>query len=110
SVPKAPLVELYNSSPLPIVLIEAVADPSFAERRARKRLGIAIAAKMRIIATTISKLINEKPFFFFFSFFIILSPFLGVWNLATERPYWIGALVESAAPVRLNRMTADSSP
>ena len=41
-----------------------VAD-SFAETRARSRLGIAIAAMMPMIATTISSSIRVKPFCFF---------------------------------------------
>lgn len=40
---EAPLVEWYKNSPLPIVLIEAVAEPSLAERRALSKLGIATA-------------------------------------------------------------------
>src|SRR5713101_4365511 len=41
---------------------EAAADASLACMRARNRLGIAIAAIMRIIATTINNSISEKPF------------------------------------------------
>ena len=40
----------------------AAAEDSSAEIFARKRLGIAIAAITRMIATTISNSINEKPF------------------------------------------------
>jgi hypothetical protein len=40
----------------------AAADVSFAAIRARNRLGIAIAAIRRIMATTISSSISEKPF------------------------------------------------
>jgi hypothetical protein len=47
-----------------------VAD-SFAEMRARSKLGIAMAAMMPMIATTISSSIRVKPFCFF-----ILSTFL----------------------------------
>src|ERR1700704_3685679 len=43
---------------------EAVADESLAAIRARIRLGIAIAAMIRIIATTISSSISENPFCF----------------------------------------------
>ena len=43
-----------------------VAD-SFAETRARSKLGIAIAAMMPMIATTISSSIRVKPFCFFIS-------------------------------------------
>src|SRR5438270_6171127 len=41
------------------------ADDSFAEMRARSRFGIAMAAMIRMIATTISNSISEKPFCFF---------------------------------------------
>ena len=44
-----------------------VAD-SFAETRARSRLGIAIAAMMPMIATTISSSMRVKPFWFFIQF------------------------------------------
>jgi len=39
-----------------------MAEASLAEILARNRLGIAIAAMMRMIATTISNSISEKPF------------------------------------------------
>src|SRR5262245_26141840 len=38
------------------------AEPSFAERRAASRLGIAIAAIIPMITTTINNSISEKPF------------------------------------------------
>src|ERR1700677_1924565 len=41
---------------------EAAADESLAAIRARIKLGIAIAAMIRMIATTISSSISEKPF------------------------------------------------
>jgi hypothetical protein len=37
-------------------------DASFAEMRARNRLGIAIAAMTKIMATTMSNSISENPF------------------------------------------------
>src|SRR5216684_7878105 len=43
---------------------EAAADESLADMRARIRLGIAIAAMIRMIATTISNSISEKPLCF----------------------------------------------
>ncbi len=43
------------------VRIELTAEDSFAAMRARKRLGMAIAAMIKMIATTISSSINEKP-------------------------------------------------
>jgi len=45
-----------------IVRIELTADASLAAIRDLRRLGIAMAAMMRIIATTISNSISEKPF------------------------------------------------
>src|SRR5688572_3407927 len=71
---KFPLVERYSSSPLPIVLIEAVAEPSLAERRALSRLGMAIAAMIKMIATTINSSISEKPLVFLLVFFFMISP------------------------------------
>src|ERR1700726_1029389 len=47
-----------------MVRIELAADDSFAAVRSRSRFGIAIAAMIRIIATTISNSISEKPFCF----------------------------------------------
>jgi hypothetical protein len=44
------------------VRTEATADDSFAAMRARNRLGMAIAAMIRIMATTINSSISEKPF------------------------------------------------
>src|SRR5262245_16808802 len=73
-VVKLPLVERYKSSPLPIVLIEAVAEPSLAERRALSRFGMAIAAMIKIIATTINSSINENPLLFLLVFFFMISP------------------------------------
>jgi len=44
------------------VRIEAAAEDSFAAAFERSRFGIAIAAMIKMIATTISNSINEKPF------------------------------------------------
>ena len=52
-----------------IVRIEPTADASFAAMRARNKFGIAMAAMIKIIATTISNSISEKPFCFLFTFF-----------------------------------------
>src|SRR5438034_3303120 len=43
------------------------ADDSLAEIRARSKFGMAIAAIIKIIATTINSSINEKPFFVYAS-------------------------------------------
>src|SRR5208282_279898 len=53
-----------------MVRTEPTADASFAAIRDRSRLGIAIAAMIKMIATTISNSISENPFWFFF----IVSP------------------------------------
>src|ERR1700758_5414631 len=53
---------------------EAAADASLADILARIKLGIAIAAMIRMIATTISSSISEKPFCCFrISFFPLLD-------------------------------------
>jgi hypothetical protein len=44
-----------------MVRIDATADASLAAMRARSKFGIAIAAMIRMIATTISNSIKEKP-------------------------------------------------
>jgi hypothetical protein len=54
-----------------IVRVEPTADASFAAIRARSKFGIAIAAMIRMMATTISSSMSEKPFWFFF---ISVSP------------------------------------
>jgi len=46
---------------LTMVRIELTAEASLAAIRARSRLGMAIAAMIKMIATTISNSINEKP-------------------------------------------------
>lgn len=48
-----------------MVRTEATAEDSFAAMRARKKFGIAIAAIIRMIATTINNSIKEKPIFVF---------------------------------------------
>jgi hypothetical protein len=52
-----------------MVRIEPTAEDSFAAMRDRRRFGMAIAAMIRMIATTIKSSIREKPFCFF-----MLSP------------------------------------
>src|SRR6516165_4611546 len=54
-----------------MVLSDPTADAWLAAMRERRRLGIAMAAIIRIIATTISNSISEKPRE---SFLIFLSP------------------------------------
>src|SRR5437867_8238118 len=45
-----------------MVRIELAAADSLADMRARSKFGMAIAAIIKMIATTISNSINEKPF------------------------------------------------
>src|SRR5579862_16818 len=52
-----------------MVRIELAAADSLAAIRARSKFGIAIAAMIRMIATTISNSISEKPFCFRISIF-----------------------------------------
>src|SRR5439155_11862944 len=52
-----------------MVRIELAAADSLADMRARSKFGMAIAAIIRMIATTISNSINEKPLCFRISFF-----------------------------------------
>ena len=47
-----------------MVRIELTEDDSLAAMRARNRLGIAMAAMIKMIATTINNSINENPFCF----------------------------------------------
>jgi hypothetical protein len=63
-------VDEYVTAEVLIVRIEPTAEASLAAIRDRRRLGIAMAAMIRMIATTISNSISEKPF----CFFILLSP------------------------------------
>lgn len=49
-------------SPVFTAWIDEMQDASFAEMRARNRLGIAIAAMTKIMATTMSNSISENPF------------------------------------------------
>src|SRR5437867_6502434 len=74
SVVKCPLVERYHSSSLTRRSSDLVAEPSFAERRALSRLGMAIAAMIKMIATTINISISDKPLAFLLVFFFMISP------------------------------------
>jgi hypothetical protein len=55
----------YVTSAVLMVRREPTADASFAAIRDRRRFGMAMAAMIRMIATTISNSIREKPFCFF---------------------------------------------
>src|SRR5205807_7662250 len=64
----------------------AAEDDSLAAMRARSKFGIAIAAMIRMIATTISNSINEKPFCFRISFSLFSD--LKFWSLPTHWPIY----------------------
>src|SRR5437762_679319 len=68
-----------------MVRSELTADASLAAMRARSKFGIAIAAMIKMIATTISNSISEKPFCFRISF-VPSSPFKKSCGLS--RPNW----------------------
>src|SRR5438477_1343648 len=57
------------------VRTEAAAEDSFAAILARSRFGMAIAAMIKMIATTISNSINEKPFCLRMLLFSLVSCF-----------------------------------
>src|SRR5262249_42315485 len=58
----------WNAASAEITLrVSPIAAASFAETRARRRLGMAMAAMMPMIATTISSSISVKPFSLFIS-------------------------------------------
>jgi hypothetical protein len=59
--PTVGYAELYEISAVFKVRIDATEDDSFAAMRARNRLGIAIAAIIKMIATTMSNSMSEKP-------------------------------------------------
>src|SRR5438105_3759519 len=61
----------YDSIAVSMVRTDAAADDSLAAIRARNKFGIAIAAMIRMIATTISNSISEKPFCFRISFSLV---------------------------------------
>src|SRR5438034_1973660 len=64
-----PQLEEYVTSAVPIVRTDPTAEDSLAAIFERSKFGMAIAAMIRMIATTIKSSIREKPFCFF-----MLSP------------------------------------
>src|SRR5215470_13888136 len=64
-----------------MVRIDETADDSLAAMRARSKFGIAIAAMIRMIATTISSSISEKPLCFRISKFPLVS---SVFNISAN--------------------------
>src|SRR5580692_6972164 len=59
-----------------MVRSDATAEASFAEMRARSTFGIAMAAMIRMIATTIKSSISEKPFCLLRILFFLLAEFV----------------------------------
>src|SRR6266850_6426074 len=81
-----------------MLLIEATPEAWFAEIRARIRFGIAIAAMIRIIATTISSSISEKPFCLRMSFLLPSFPFSGIAPRFMHANFQRGAKPKTEAP------------
>jgi hypothetical protein len=57
-----PYVEANVTAAVFIVRAEPTAEASLAAMRARSKFGMAIAAMIKMIATTINSSISEKPF------------------------------------------------
>src|ERR1700732_4685659 len=87
-----------------MVRSEAPAEESLAAIRARIRFGIAIAAMIRMMATTISSSISEKPFCFRISFFPSYLSSLDVW--VTDDA--VGMIIALAGPKQI--VTLGSAP
>src|SRR4029077_17669082 len=83
-----------------MVRTDATADDSLAAMRARSKFGIAIAAMIRMIATTISSSISEKPFCFRISKFPLVLIVILV-TLRTSQPYSMFASASPKPPVTL---------
>src|SRR5580704_5041885 len=76
-----------------IVRTDPTADASLAAIRERSRFGIAIAAIIRMIATTINNSINEKPFCFFLIFTLLGE----VLRISFNNP-WQGTMLQVQNP------------
>src|SRR5438270_13868572 len=74
---------------------EAAAEDSLAEILARSRFGMAIAAMIKMIATTISNSINEKPF----CLRILVFSLFYVFESRSQRPD--GSIFALASPIAL---------
>src|SRR5579885_2134715 len=81
-----------------MVRMEATADDSLAAMRARSKFGIAIAAMIRMIATTISSSISEKPFCLRIKFSLVSFLSLFVWS------QWTQSLVALHAPCHTRQL------
>src|SRR5208282_1030169 len=75
-------VELYATCAVLTARIEPTAEASLAAMRERSRFGMAMAAMIKMMATTINNSISEKPLFVLF---IVLS-----WRVNFARPTLIG--------------------
>src|SRR5437899_5241241 len=99
---------------------EPTAEDSLALILARSRFGIAIAAMIKMIATTISSSISEKPFCLRISlFFPLLKFFESVFESRSQRPdasylrIWLAIAVNyqsqrfsAEQPYRLQQLTS----
>src|ERR1700729_3763834 len=85
-----------------MVRTEATAEDSLAAIRARSKFGMAIAAMIRMMATTISSSISEKPFCFRISIFPSFGTFclLQFWSRMTQSSLMF-ALAGPNSPVTL---------
>src|SRR6266851_7556313 len=101
-----PVVAWYVASALVSVRIDATAEPSLAARLEASKLGMAMAAIMPIIATTMSNSISEKPswrLFVFISLFVLLIKEKMVGGFSRQRPRHHDACrAEREVAVRVN--------
>src|SRR5207244_10363374 len=81
-----------------MVRIEPTAEASFAAIRDLRRFGIAMAAMIRMMATTISNSIREKPFCFFMMLDLLDNFYVARARYTYRKP-------ETNAAVKLNRQS-----
>src|SRR5574340_407391 len=88
---------------------EPTAELSFAAMRERSRFGMAIAAMIRMIATTISNSISEKPFCFFmyFPLSLVTWVFLNFWITVLPTQSHFGCQWQKLAVLRGDHHLSD---
>ena len=91
---------LYEISAVLMLRTEPTADDSLADIRARIKFGMAIAAMIRMMATTISSSISEKPFCLRISIFPSFFYLRSCWSRMTQS-FSIFALAWPKPPVTL---------
>src|SRR5690242_12582245 len=89
-----------------MVRSELTADDSLAAIRARSKFGIAMAAMIRMIATTISNSINEKPF----CFRILVVPLLRFENSVKTKLALLFALQRPESSLRTDISNMELGP